>query len=248
MAAEFKTLLRKLSQQLTQQDVETIAASARHCDSRSSAEAVLLSLAGRGDISATNVDSVMDAMKQIGRNDLYKEVKAFKKKSRKKLAEDPPSPPPPRENDGGYDLAEREAARVLATLQKMEDCEVVTDVDRIRELHLQAKKLAENLVRVVRRANHLSRSCTRPESRTSEPCNSPPSAPLPSSSFTSSTEASEVGLDSNFSPPTSTGFRGRLTRRLQIGSKPRSKTERTPSPKAQKKINRSKYFSLERSA
>ena len=240
MSTEFRILLQRLSHKLSPADVEAIAASAHLPDPNPpSGEAALASVAGNCElgVAVASVDAIMDVLKQISRGELVKEVKAFKKKFRKKLAENPPR----RREDGyeNFDAAEREAAQVLATLQKMEGCGVVTGVDRMRELHAQAKEAAENLLRVVRRANHLSRSCHRSDSRGSEPCNSPPSsspAPLPSTSLTSSTEAPEVGVDGNVSPQS--GFKGRLNRKLQL--KPGSKTERSPSPKApQQKCSRS---------
>ena len=242
MATEFRTLLRKLSQQLNQYDVEVIVASARLPSElrEQSAEKVLAILGGNGDLSISNLDAVMEAVKHTGRNDLFKEVKAFKKKSRKKLMADGSGPPPPPPSAGNcdqksFDVAEREAYQLLNTLERLEGAEAVVGVDRIKELHSQAKELAENLLRVVRRANWLSRTCNPPSQAGSEPRHSPPS----SSALTSSTECSDVVLGS--SPPSGTGgFRERLTRRLQGSSKPKlSRKERTPSPKSQRKINRS---------
>jgi hypothetical protein len=228
MATEFRNLLQKISKQLQKHDVEAIVAAARLPREmrEQSAETVLTKVGGNGDLSVANIDAVIDVMRQIGKSDLYKEVKTFKKKSRKKLMDGTSQPAPPATTGGtgsetNFDVAEREAFQLLNTLEKLESAEVVVGVDRIKELHSEAKELAENLFRVVRRANVLSRA-TDPHS--------PPS-------LTSSTECRDVVAEASPPGASTVGFRDRLTRRLQGSS--RSKKERTPSPKAQRKLKRS---------
>ena len=235
MATEFRNLLVKISKQITQHDVETIVAAARlPWEMREqSAETVLTKLGGNGDLSVANIDAVIDVMRQIGKNELYKEVKAFKKKSRKKLMDGSgqPAPPPTTGSETIFDVAEREAFQVRNTLEKLGSAEVVVSVDRIKELHSEATELAHNLLRVIRRANVLLRA--------TDPHSTPPS-------FTSSTEASDAWV-AEASPPggsTGGGFRERLMRRRPASSKSVkiSKREKTPSPKSQRKINRSELI------
>lgn len=240
MATEFKNLLRKVSQQLDKYDVEALVAAARLPSEMKEqpAESVLIKIGGNGDLSVANLDAVIDALRQIPRKpDLYKEVKAFKKKSRKKLMDGSgqhPAPSPANSCcENNFSAAEREASQLLNTLEKLGGAEVVVGVDRIKELHSEAKELAENLFRVIRRANVLSRSY-QPSAAGSDPHNSPPS-------LTSSTECPDVVAEASPPGPSSGGFRERITRRLQGSNKSKlSKKERTPSPKSQRKINRSK--------
>lgn len=249
MATEFRDLLQKLSKKIDSFGVEGLVAAARlPREMRNQpAEKVLLTVGGNGDLSIANLDAVMDAMKSIQREDLYKEVKIFKNKSRKKLMtgdRSSSSPLPPVGETSGeeksFDIAEREASQVLHTLERIETAELTVSVDRIKELHAEAKELAENLVRVVRRANVLWRSYSL-ESKPSSSLhgNSPPPA-----SLTSSTEEGSGGgvVQESWPPAASTGgFRERLTRRIQASKpKPSTKKERTPSPRSQWRITRSK--------
>ena len=231
MATEFRNLLLKISKQLKKHDVEAIVSAARLPREmrEQSAETVLTKVGGNGDLSVANIDAVIDVMRQIGKSDLYKEVKMFKKKSRKKLMDGTNQPAPPATtgetgSENNFDVAEREAFQLLNTLEKLEGAEVVVGVDRIKELHSEAKELAENLLRVVRRANVLSRAA--------DPRSSPPS-------LTSSAECSDVVAEASPPEASTAGFRERLTRRLQGSNRSKVSKERTPSPKSQRKLKRS---------
>ena len=175
MAKDFKALLRSLSQQLDQQEVEVIVKFAHLPEEfkKQSPVSVLDRLAENGKFSARNLEVVMDAMKEIGRNDLYKEVNTFKKKSRKKLSENNSNP-----TDGyfNFDVAESEAAQLRNTLQSMEGSDAIAGVKRIEEVYNEAKDIAENLLRVIRRANCLTRTLRPATENSSPPPTSTPSA------------------------------------------------------------------------
>lgn len=186
MAKDFKSLLHSLSQQITQREVEVIVRSTHLPDELTvqSPSFVLLCLTEDGKLSARNLEVVMDAMKEIGRNDLCKEVKSFKKKSRKKLQEQEPQEQSESDKYSNFDIAEEEAMQLRHTLLLMEGSEVV-GIKRIEEVYTQAKQTADNLVRIIRHANCLSRtlrppSCFSPTS----PATSPPEdqSPVQSSS------------------------------------------------------------------
>lgn len=229
MATDFKALLQNISKRMSPQEAGVLVGTRQLPQNLKNqpADVVLDSLVGGGDSSLYNLDLVMDAMKEIGRNDLYKEVKLFKRNSGKKLPDSHCNGSP----ENGYlnfDIAENQAVQLRNTLKKMEGSDAIS-VYRIEEVYSEAKEAAEKLVRLIHRANCLSRML-RPSSRTSEPFSSPPS----SSALTSSTECSDVPEPS---PPVTTGFRERITKKLTLK---KSKKERTPSPKAPGQLNRSK--------
>ena len=178
----------------------------------------------------------MDAMKEIGRNDLYKEVKLFKKKSRKKLSEDTSSSP-----ESGFflnfDITESEATQLRNTLIMMEGSEAMDGVKRIEEVYGEARDTAENLLRIIRRANCLSRTLRPAAQRAAENRNSPPApAGLPPH-LTSSTECPDAREPS----PVSGGFMERLSRRMGKSTRGNkvAKGNQDEVPKSQPKLNRS---------
>lgn len=181
MAKDFKSLLHSLSQQITQQEVEVIVRSTHLPDELvvRPPSFVLECLAEDGKLSARNLEVVMDAMKEIGRNDLCKEVKSFKKKSRKKLQEQESQDHPESDKHLNFDAAEEVALHLRHTLLMMEGSEVVEN-KRIEEVYVQAKQTVDNLVRIIRHANGLTRTLLRPPSACTSPtspANSPPDPP-----------------------------------------------------------------------
>lgn len=235
MAKDFKGLLRSLSKQITQNEVQVVVACMKLPNElkEQSAEVVLAHLVPDGKLSTRSLEVVMDAIKELGRNDLYKEVKAFKKKSRKMLPEEVPDSS---ENFQNFDVAEREAMQLKNTLQKMEGSDAIDGIKRIEEVYIEARETAERLVRLIRTANCLSRTF-RPASasrQTSEQYGGSP--PL-----TSSTEMPDVP---DTSPPATSGLMGLLNRR-KVKSTKASKTkdkqgEAAPSQNSQRKLNRCK--------
>ena len=181
MAKDFKSLLHSLSQQITQQEVEVIVRSTHLPDELvvRPPSFVLECLAEDGKLSARNLEVVMDAMKEIGRNDLCKEVKSFKKKSRKKLLEQESQEHSESDKYSNFDVPEEAALYLRHSLLMMEGSEVVGN-KRIEEVYIQARQAVDNLVRIIRHANGLSRTLMRPPSASTSPTspvNSPPDIP-----------------------------------------------------------------------
>ena len=140
-------------------------------------------------------------MTEIGRNDLYKEVNTLKKKSRKKLLEDNSNSA---NNYFNFDIAEIEATKLRNTLQLMEGSEAIASVKRMEEVYLEAKDVAENLLRIIKRANCLTRTLLQiPATAAQTESRSPPPT------LTSSTDSTDHPKQS---PPVS-GFRELLSRK-----------------------------------
>ena len=239
MASDFRELLRSISHQLGQQEIGVLV-SCTHLPSelkQQSAEVVLDCLSEHGKFSARNLEVLMDAMKEIGRNDLYKEVKLFKKKSRKKLSEDISSSP-----ESGvflnFDIAESEATQLRNTLIMMEGSEAMDGVKRIEEVYGEARDTAENLLRIIRRANCLSRTLLPAAQRTAENRNRPPAPAGSPPHQTSSTECPDAGEPS----PVSGGFMERLSKRMGKSTRGNkvAKGKQDEVPKSQRKLNRCK--------
>ena len=199
MAKDFKALLRSLSEQLEQQEVEVIVKFAHLPEEfkKQTPVSVLDRLAENGKFSARNLEIVMDAMKEIGRNDLFKEVNTFKKKSKKKLSENNSDSSDVYFN---FDVAEIEAAQLRNTLLSMEGSDAIAGVKRIEEVYNEAKDNAENLLRLIRRANCLTRTL-RPATATED--RSPPP--------TSTASTDSANHPEQFSPVS--GLRELLTRK-----------------------------------
>lgn len=234
MAKDFKALLRSLSQALTQPEKDVIVEFARLPDELKlqPAYVVLERVVGDGKLSARNLEVIMDTMVEIGRNDLYTEAKAFKKKSQKILSEG--VSPDSKESFHNFDVAESEAIQLRNTLQKMDGSEAINGVKRIEEVYTEAREAAENLVRLIRRANCLSRTLG-PASvarQSSDHCGSPP--------LTSSTECSDFPEPS---PPVTGGLIERLSRKMSKNTKNKTKgkqNEPASSQNSQRKLNRCK--------
>ena len=169
MAKDFQGLLFSISQQLNQQEVNKLVA-ANHLpgELRGQPPAVVLGhLEQIGIFTLWKLQRIMEAMKDIGRSDLYKQVKLFRKKTRNV------PPGASGEKKLNFEPAERQATQVRATLQMMEEAVITRDVNRVQEVYSEAREAADNLVRVIKRANCLVRTlCSAPKS-------APTSAPLP---------------------------------------------------------------------
>lgn len=184
MAKDFKGLLFSISQQLNQQDVKKLVGCTKLPEElRDQSPAFVLDrLVEKGKFSAGNLDAILDTMKDIGRSDLHKEVKLFKKKRKKQSVESFDTPI----KFSNFDTAEYEATQVKNTLRKMEGSDVIVGVKRIEEVYSEAVDAAENLVRIIKRANCLSRTLRQHtpaarsvegSSRSSPPTKSPAASP-----------------------------------------------------------------------
>ena len=239
MAKDFKALLRSLSQQLSQQEGRVIVACTELPDElkEKSPEVVLDHLVPDGKLSARSLEVVLDTMKEIGRSDLYKEVKAFKKKSRKMLSEEVPTATGSSENFQNFDVAESEAMQLRNTLQKMEGSDAIDGVKRIEEVYTEARDTAEHLVRLIRRANCLSRTLRAASAARQASARSSTSPPL----NTSAAVCSEVP---ECSPPATGGLIGLLSRKKSKNAKTSKakgkQNEIAASQNSQRKLNRCK--------
>jgi hypothetical protein len=249
MAKDFKSLLRSISQQMERSEIEVIVGFA-HLPGElknQSAACVLDRLTENGKFSARNLEVLMDAMTEIGRNDLYKEVNTLKKKSRKKLSEDNSNSA---NNYFNFDIAEIEATKLRNTLQLMEGSEAIASVKRIEEVYLEAKEKADNLLRVIRHANCLTRTLLPATVTAQTESRSPPPT------LTSSTDSTDHPKQS---PPVS-GFRELLSRKksksVKVKKEKGKQKEATGSQSAstegtatapldmQRKLKRGKYNTL----
>ena len=175
MAKDFQGLLFSISQQLNQQEVsKLVAANQLPGELRGQPPAIVLGhLEQIGIFTMWKLKRIMEAMKDIGRSDLYKQVKLFRKKTRNGGVPVFVPPGAGGENILNFEPAERQATHVRATLQTMEEAVVARGVSRVQEVYSEAREAADNLVRVIKRANCLVRTlCSAPKS-------APTSAPLP---------------------------------------------------------------------
>ena len=142
MAKDFKSLLRSIAHQLERQEIEILVRCTHLPEElkNQSAACVLDRLAENGKFSARNLEVLMDAMKEIDRDDLYKEVNTFKKSSHKKLSEDNSNSA---DNYFNFDIAEIEATRLRNTLQLMEGSEAMAGVKRLEEVYSEALLLRQ---------------------------------------------------------------------------------------------------------
>ena len=176
MAKDFQSLLFRISQQLNQQDVDKLVAANRlPGELRGQTPAYVLEhMRQRGNFSLWELENIM---KVIGRSDLQKEAKQFRKKSLKggvdirlRWQEE--------EQPLNFDNVERQAMQARDALEIMEQAVIVCDLKRIEEVYTEAREAADCLVRVLRRANCLARTLCSPASKTgkSPPTSTPPLA------------------------------------------------------------------------
>ena len=176
MAKDFQGLLFSISQQLNQQDVDKlVAANQLPGELRGQTPAYVLEhMRQRGNFSPWELENTM---KVIGRSDLQKEAKQFRKKSLKGGV-DTRLNWEEEEQPLNFDNVERQAMQARDALEIMEQAVIVCDLKRIEEVYAEAREAADCLVRVLRRANCLARTLCSPASKTgkSPPTSTPPLA------------------------------------------------------------------------
>ena len=166
---DFKGLLFSLSQKLNQQEVAKLVA-AYHLPNGLKDQPpnhLLRYLERNGQIAPSSLEWLEKAMKGIGKNDLYKEIKVFVK-AEKKIRKRPTSSSVSSQSEAAFDAAECQAVQMEETLRAMEATVKTSDVKGIEELYNEAKTLAESLVQAVKRMNSLAR-CPSPPEQNSTP-------------------------------------------------------------------------------